>query len=158
MRSGEVHQHLLALYQGLGAQGKSWQVPGLKTLRDRFVSPVKPLVKVGPGNYSNRIQKSFLPSIAMDVAPRGSFYTTIKELGPKISYYRRNYGPNSLMVVYVEPLGSSCVGRRLITEPFLGPSKEALGLYALNSMYPGRRTQSELANIRPKPSELHPKH
>ena len=24
---------------------------------------------------------------------------------PKIPYYRRNYGPNSLMVVYVDPLG-----------------------------------------------------
>ena len=32
-------------------------------------------------------------------------YTTIGELGPKIPYYRRNYGPNSLMVVYVDPLG-----------------------------------------------------
>ena len=92
MRSGEVHHPLLTLYQGLGTLGKSWQVPGLKTLRNRFVSPVKLLVKVGPGNYSTRIQKSFLPSIAMDVAPRGSLYPTIKELGPKISDYRRNYG------------------------------------------------------------------
>ena len=37
--------------------------------------------------------------------PRGSIYTTITELGPKIPYYRRNYGPSSLMVVYVDPLG-----------------------------------------------------
>ena len=40
--------------------------------------------------------------------PRRSIYTTIKELGPKIPYYRRNYGsqfPTSLMVVYVDALG-----------------------------------------------------
>ena len=37
--------------------------------------------------------------------PRGSIYTTIRELGPKIPYCRRNYGPNSLMVIYVDPLG-----------------------------------------------------
>ena len=41
--------------------------------------------------------------------PRGSVYTTIRELGPKIPYYRRNYGPNSLMVIYmyIDPLGLS---------------------------------------------------
>ena len=38
--------------------------------------------------------------------PRGSIYTTIREFGPKIPHYRRNYGPNSLMVIYVDPLGS----------------------------------------------------
>ena len=29
----------------------------------------------------------------MGLIPRGSTYTTIRELGPKIPYYRRNYGP-----------------------------------------------------------------
>ena len=38
--------------------------------------------------------------------PEGPYiYITIKELGPKIPYYRRNYGSQSLMVVYVDPLG-----------------------------------------------------
>ena len=31
-------------------------------------------------------------------------YTTVRKLGPKILYYRGNYGPNSLMVRYVDPL------------------------------------------------------
>ena len=26
------------------------------------------------------------------LVPRGSIYTTIRELGPKVQYYRRNYG------------------------------------------------------------------
>ena len=34
--------------------------------------------------------------------PRGSIYTTIRKLGPKIRYDRKNY---SLMVVCVDPLG-----------------------------------------------------
>ena len=29
---------------------------------------------------------------AQTLSPRGSIYTTISELGPKIPYYRRNYG------------------------------------------------------------------
>ena len=46
-----------------------------------------------------------------DVNPRGSTYTTIRELGPKIPYYRRNYGPNPLMVIYVDPLGMGSLFR-----------------------------------------------
>ena len=39
--------------------------------------------------------------------PRGSIYTTIRELGPKIPYYIEGImGPSSLMVVYVDPLGN----------------------------------------------------
>ena len=37
--------------------------------------------------------------------PRGSTDTTIKELGPKYHTVEGIMGPNSLMVVYVDPLG-----------------------------------------------------
>ena len=37
--------------------------------------------------------------------PRGSIYTTIKELGPKYHIIVGIMSPNSLMVVYVETLG-----------------------------------------------------
>ena len=42
-----------------------------------------------------------------DNIPRGSIYTTIRESGPKIPYHTIEgiMGPNSLMVVYVDPLG-----------------------------------------------------
>ena len=37
--------------------------------------------------------------------PRGSIYTTIRELGLKYHTIEGIMGPNSLMVVYVDPLG-----------------------------------------------------
>ena len=37
--------------------------------------------------------------------PRGSTYTTIRELGLKILTMEEIMGPNSLMVVYVDPPG-----------------------------------------------------
>ena len=44
--------------------------------------------------------------IEASALPRGSICTTIRELGPKIPYYIRNYGsqfPNGCILV--EPLG-----------------------------------------------------
>ena len=37
--------------------------------------------------------------------PRGSIYTTIMELGPKNHNGDGFLGPNSIMVVYMDPLG-----------------------------------------------------
>ena len=37
--------------------------------------------------------------------PRGSTYTTIRELGPKIPYYRRNYGSQFLNGCICGPSG-----------------------------------------------------
>ena len=37
--------------------------------------------------------------------PRGSIYTTIMELGPKNHNGDGLLGPNSIMVVYMDPLG-----------------------------------------------------
>ena len=56
---------------------------------------------------------------------RGSIYTTIRELGPKSLTKERIMGPNSLMVVYVDPLGVSTVTgsvepRFLVERPRLG--------------------------------------
>ena len=38
---------------------------------------------------------------------RGSIYTTIRKSGPKHRTIEGSMGPNSLMVVYVDPLGQS---------------------------------------------------
>ena len=42
----------------------------------------------------------------LHLIPRGSIYTTIMELGPKRPFLLWFWGPNSIMVVYVDPLGS----------------------------------------------------
>ena len=39
--------------------------------------------------------------------PRGSIYTTIMELGPQNHSGDGLLGPNSIIVVYVDPLGAS---------------------------------------------------
>ena len=39
--------------------------------------------------------------------PRGSIYTTILELGPKNHYGDGLLGPNSRIVVYMDPLGTT---------------------------------------------------
>ena len=51
--------------------------------------------------------------------PRGSIYTTIMELGPKRPSPLWFWGPNSIMVVYMDPLGS----------PFDDIGGSRLGLY-----------------------------
>ena len=40
-----------------------------------------------------------------DIIPRGSIYTTIMELGPQNHSGDGLLGPNSIIVVYVDPLG-----------------------------------------------------
>ena len=45
--------------------------------------------------------------------PRGSIYTTIMELGPKNHNGDGLLGPNSIMVVYVDPLGNGLVRLRV---------------------------------------------
>ena len=40
--------------------------------------------------------------------PRGSTYTTIMELGPQTHNGDTLLGPNSVMVVYMDPLGEEC--------------------------------------------------
>ena len=40
--------------------------------------------------------------------PRGSMYTTIMELGPQNHNGDGLSGPNSIIVVYMDPLGSLC--------------------------------------------------
>ena len=51
--------------------------------------------------------------------PRGSIYTTIMELGPKNHNGDGLLGPNSIMAVYMDPLG--------ILEGGLFRAEEALG-------------------------------
>ena len=41
------------------------------------------------------------------LGPRGSIYTTIMELGPQNHSGDGLLGPNSIIVVYVDPLGAS---------------------------------------------------
>ena len=41
----------------------------------------------------------------MTMVPRGSIYSTIMELGPQRPSILWLWGPNSIMVVYMEPLG-----------------------------------------------------
>ena len=52
--------------------------------------------------------------LSMGCFPRGSIYTTIMELGPKRPSPLWLLGPNSIIVVYMDPL-ASCVnmGRAL---------------------------------------------
>ena len=44
--------------------------------------------------------------VCMHIQPRGSIYTTIMELGPKRPSPLWFWGPNSIMVVYMGPLGN----------------------------------------------------
>ena len=46
------------------------------------------------------------------ILPRGSIYTTIMELGPKNHIGDGLLGPNSIMVVYMDPLGCGIVTLR----------------------------------------------
>ena len=50
-----------------------------------------------------RKQQPFLR--AYERKPRGSIYTTIMELGPKRPSLSWLWGPNSIIVVYMDPLG-----------------------------------------------------
>ena len=51
---------------------------------------------------------SVLQSGLRVVFPRGSIYTTIMELGTERPSLLWLWGPNSMMVVYMDPLGFSC--------------------------------------------------
>ena len=53
------------------------------------------------GSSPQRIRVSEL----QEDIPRGSIYTTIMELGPKNHNGDGLLGPNSIMVVYLDPLG-----------------------------------------------------
>ena len=50
-----------------------------------------------------------------DLYPRGSIYTTIMELGPPNHNMDGLLGPNSTMVVYMDPVGTT---HRFLTEPW----------------------------------------
>ena len=59
-------------------------------------------------NYSSEFQRPStqeLTFIGIARVPRGSIYTTIRELAPKYHTIEGIMGPNSLMDVYVDPLG-----------------------------------------------------
>ena len=43
----------------------------------------------------------------IDAWPRGSIYTSMTELSPKIHNGDGLFGPNSIMVLYVDPLGGA---------------------------------------------------
>ena len=47
----------------------------------------------------------WFPMILLDYIPRGSIYTTIMELGPQNHNGDGLLGPNSIIVVYMDPLG-----------------------------------------------------
>ena len=48
-----------------------------------------------------------MPSLSSESSfPRGSIYTTIMELGPKNHNGDGLLGPNSIVAVYMDPLGS----------------------------------------------------
>ena len=51
------------------------------------------------------------------VLPRGSIYTTTMELGPKRPSSLWFWGPNSIIVVYMDPLGYKGFIRALVVAP-----------------------------------------
>ena len=68
----------------------------MSTLRD---SPFREPLKAG---YLQTTERH--GAVSMN-EPRGSIYTTIMELGPKNHNGDGLLGPNSIMVVYMDPLG-----------------------------------------------------
>ena len=46
---------------------------------------------------------TFRKACGLTLNPRGSIYTTIMELGPKRPFILWFWGPNSIMVVYMDP-------------------------------------------------------
>ena len=62
-------------------------------------------------SYTHRNEQGPTPSTVVvcpacaDCPPRGSIYTTIMELGPQNHNGDGLLGPNSIIVVYIDPLG-----------------------------------------------------
>ena len=56
-------------------------------------------------NYKKGTPKIVLVIIQSPILPRGSIYTTIMELGPQNHNRDGLSVPNSIMVVYMDPLG-----------------------------------------------------
>ena len=51
------------------------------------------------------------PNLKNNHIPRGSMYTAIVELGPQNHNMDGLFGPNSIIVMYMDPLGSCCYSR-----------------------------------------------
>ena len=81
----------------------------MSTLRD---SPFREPLKAG---YLQTTERH--GAVSMN-EPRGSIYTTIMELGPKNHNGDGLSGPNSIMVVDLDPLGSLPRGSKVV--PFWG--------------------------------------
>ena len=62
-------------------------------------------VSVFPTSYFRLSLKTAFSGSRMRRNPRGSIYTTIMELGSKSHNKDGLLGPNSIMVVYMNPLG-----------------------------------------------------
>ena len=79
----------------------------------------------------NRPLKTLKP-IRRTRCPRGSIYTTIMELGPQNQNGHGLLGANSIIVVYMEPLG---VIARVLTVlyGFAGPGGSRLKVFGLRA-------------------------
>ena len=56
--------------------------------------------------------------------PKGSIYTTIMELGPKNHNMNGLLGPNSILVVYMDPSGTAC------SEPAFGSEHVSTSVFS----------------------------
>ena len=76
-----------------------------------------------------------------DEVPRGSIYTTIRELGPEIPYYRRNYGsqfpngcicgPSGVVAIFYHWLKIRSCGHSL-KQSLVGVDLRHSGLFVTN--------------------------